>query len=63
MVKIQNGKPGGFSKKILAMKTKCKKDDPKVPLDPKYKCSKCDRKSKKKKKLCKPKKIKKTDKE
>jgi len=39
------------------MKTKCKRDDPNVPKNPRYECSKCDRKSKKKKKLCKPKKI------
>lgn len=44
-------------KKNQTMKTKCKKDDPKIPKNPRYECSKCDRKSKKKEKLCNPKKL------
>jgi hypothetical protein len=44
-------------KKNQTMKTKCKKDDHKIPKNPRYECSKCDRKSKKKEKLCNPKKL------
>jgi|APHig6443717817_1056837.scaffolds.fasta_scaffold35100_1 hypothetical protein len=39
-------------------KKRCKKDDYKIPDDPKYVCKKCERMANKEEKLCHPQKIK-----